>query len=55
MDYLIAQEKEIISNTAVISEEEQGMAAELSPTKPTSLSDSVRSEILQLSAVEVIA
>ena len=54
MDYFMAQEKEIITNKAVIVEEEQGMAAELTPEKPIVLSDSVRSEIRQLSAVEVI-
>lgn len=57
MDYLIQREKEIIENTAVVEEERNGSAAELTSTIADSnrLSDTVRSRVQQLSVLDIIA
>ena len=55
MEYLISREKEIIENTAIIEEETNGTAADLTQSRLTTLSDSVRSRVQQLSVLEVIA
>ena len=55
MDYLISKEKEIIENNAIIKEEKNGTGGELMQSKLTSLTDPVRTSIMKLSVLEVIA
>ena len=53
MNYVTAQEKDIIRNNSVVREELRGSARELMP-KEVTLSKAVQGEIQKLSVLEVI-